>query len=158
MPDPISILFLCTGNICRSPTAEGVFRDRVERAGLADRVRIDSAGTGGWHAGGPPDPRSVAAAARRGYDLSHQRARQVTVADCSAFDLLVVMDRSHLAALDRLCDRGRARLMLDFVPDGPGGDVPDPYYGGGGFDHVLDLIEAACDGLLDHVRTHHLDP
>jgi protein-tyrosine phosphatase len=158
MSDPIRILFLCTGNICRSPTAEGVFRDRVERAGLSERVQIDSAGTEGWHAGDPPDARSMATAAHSGYDLSRQRARQVTAADCAAFDLLIVMDRSHLTALDRLCGRGRARLLLDFAADGPGGDVPDPYYGAeGGFDRVLGMIESASDGLLAHVRTQHLD-
>lgn len=152
----IKLLFVCTGNICRSPTAEGVFRARAATAGLAHRFTLDSAGTHGYHIGEPPDPRSCEAALRRGIDLSAQRARKVTVADFSRFDLLLVMDRGHLRALQALATpdhADRAHLFLRFAPRLGLQDVPDPYYGGpDGFEQVLDLIEAASDGVLDHLR------
>ena len=144
------VLFVCMGNICRSPTAEGVMRGLVADAGLTDRIEIDSAGTGGWHAGAPPDGRSVAAAARRGIRLTGA-ARQVTRADFEDFDLLVAMDRENLADLSAIAPPGtghKIRLLL-----GEGRDVPDPYYGGPhGFENVLDLVETACEQLLDELR------
>lgn len=152
----IKLLFVCTGNICRSPTAEGVFRARAGMAGLAHRFTLDSAGTHGYHIGEPPDPRSCEAALRRGVDLSTQRARKVTAPDFSHFDLLLAMDRGHLRALQALAppeQADRAHLFLRFAPRLGLKDVPDPYYGGpDGFEQVLDLIEAASDGLLEHLR------
>jgi protein-tyrosine phosphatase len=151
------ICFVCLGNICRSPTAEGVFRKLVEDAGLADRVVIDSAGTGGWHAGELPDPRSRDAASRRGYDLTH-RARKFTPGDFDRFDLVLAMDRDNYDSLQRLA-RGRThvppiRLLRSFDASAPAdAEVPDPYSGeDDGFEHVLDICERACRGLLDHVR------
>jgi protein-tyrosine phosphatase len=149
------LLFVCLGNICRSPTAEGVMRHLVREAGLEDRITIDSAGTGGWHVGSPPDERATTAAARRGITLSGA-ARQVTVADFDAFDLLLVMDReNHAELLRRAPDdeaRGKVRFLREFDPESRArGDleVPDPYYGAErGFEEVLDLVEAACRGLL----------
>ena len=149
------ILFVCMGNICRSPTAEGVFRRLVsERApGLA--VEIDSAGTHGYHVGEPPDARAVAAAARRGIDLRAIRARSVNDEDFDRFDLIVAMDRLNLATLvDRspAHARERIRLFMDFADGNPIDDVPDPYYGGPiGFEQVLDLAEEAAEGLLREV-------
>ncbi|NDV11874.1 low molecular weight protein-tyrosine-phosphatase [Crenobacter caeni] len=142
-----AILFVCMGNICRSPTFEAVLRARLSEAGLAGRVTVDSAGTHGYHAGERPDRRSQQAAARRGYDLSGQRARQVVVADFSRFDLILAADAANLAALARLRPaRARARVELALSVIEPGMEVPDPYYGGGeGFDAVLDLAEAAAE-------------
>jgi len=152
----VRLLFICTGNICRSPTAEGVFRARAMQAGLEHRVRVDSAGTHGYHIGDAPDPRSCTAALRRGIDLSSLRGRKVTVQDFDRFDLLLAMDRGHLRALQALAppDKAdRAHLFLRFAPRLGLKDVPDPYYGGPeGFEQVLDMIEAASDGLLDHLR------
>jgi protein-tyrosine phosphatase len=146
----VRILFVCMGNICRSPTAEGVMRSLVREEGLEGRVVIDSAGTGGWHAGEPPDARATDAAQRRGIELDGA-ARQVEPEDFERFDLLLAMDRENLAALRRLAPddeaRGKVRLLLGDR------DVPDPYYGGArGFEDVLDLVESACRGLLDEVR------
>lgn len=152
------ICFVCLGNICRSPTAEGVMRAMVARAGLADRVELDSAGTGRWHLGEPPDPRTVEAAARRGIVLDHV-ARQVTPADFARFDLLCAMDTDNARALARIAhgaaDRAQIRLLRSFDPQAPeAAEVPDPWYGGErGFEEVLDLCEAACRGLVAHVRT-----
>jgi protein-tyrosine phosphatase len=155
----VRILFVCMGNICRSPTAEGVMRRLVREAGLEDRVEVDSAGTGGWHAGDPPDARATAAARRRGTTLEGA-ARQVTVEDFDRFDLLLAMDGSNLHELRQLAPdetaRARTRLLRELDPASAGLvdlDVPDPYYGGPrGFDTVLDLVEAACEGLLEEVR------
>jgi len=152
------VLFVCTGNICRSPTAEGVFRRLVTDASLQDAFDIDSAGTQGYHIGDPPDPRSIDAARARGYDLTQLRARQVRQRDFERFDLIVAMDRSHLATLDRMAqptEREKLRLMLDYAASTqPMRDVPDPYYGSAqGFEQVLDLLEGACAGLLESVRT-----
>lgn len=149
----IRILFVCTGNICRSPTAEGVVRRMAEDDALAGRLILDSAGTGGWHVGDAPDPRAVAAARQRGYDLSGIRARQVSARDFEAFDLIVAMDRSHRDRLLAIAPDDAAekvRLFLEFADDAPGTlDVPDPYYGAdNGFETVLDLIEAGSRGLL----------
>jgi protein-tyrosine phosphatase len=156
----IRVLFVCLGNICRSPTAEGVFRDRVARAGLAHAIATDSAGTHDYHIGDPPDPRARAAARRRGVDISDLRGRQIARADFEHFHYVLAMDRSNLRNLSRLCPKGaesRLRLFLEFAPDGAPDEVPDPYYGGAeGFEHVLDLAEAAADGLLAHIREFHL--
>lgn len=164
-PARFGVLFVCLGNICRSPTAEGVFRRDVARAGLGDVVRIDSAGTGAWHVGHPPDARSQAAALRRGVDLSGQRARQVSRGDFLEFDLIVPMDRSNSARLEQLRPSlvagerrlAEVRLMLAFserlVAAGID-EVPDPYDGGPeGFDRVFDLIEEASAGLLARLRS-----
>jgi protein-tyrosine phosphatase len=155
----VRILFVCMGNICRSPTAEGVMRGLIAESELEHRIAIDSAGTGGWHVGDPPDARSVAAAARRGVRLEGA-ARQVRRSDFEQFDLIVALDASNASALRRVApDAGAAakvRLLREFDPDVGASedlDVPDPYYGGeDGFDHVLDLVEAACRGLLHEAR------
>lgn len=151
------ILFVCLGNICRSPSAEAVMRRLVERRGLRDRIELESAGTGEWHVGEPPDERAAEAARRRGVELTG-RARQVTREDFERFDLIVAMDGSNLHALRRLApdegSRAKVRMMREFDPsaDPVDLDVPDPYYGGrGGFDHVLDLLQAACEGMLDEI-------
>ncbi|MDX9859502.1 MAG: low molecular weight protein-tyrosine-phosphatase [Rhodospirillales bacterium] len=156
----VNVLFVCLGNICRSPAAEGVFRALVEREGLADRIACDSAGTGSWHVGKVPDARMRAAAKRRGYDLESLRGRQVTVGDFERFDYVLAMDGENLANLTVLCPPGReGRLgrLLDFAPGAGRRDVPDPYYGGAdGFERVLDLVEAGAAGLLADIRARHL--
>jgi len=152
----ISVLFVCMGNICRSPIAEVVFRRRVEEEGLSDRVSVDSAGTHGYHMGAQPDLRAQAAAARRCYDLSGLRARRVTREDLDAFDYVLAMDQGNLAHLHGLSpptQRHKTRLFLDFASNAQLREVPDPYYGPEeGFDLVLDLAEDAARGLLLHVR------
>ncbi|HEU0069723.1 MAG TPA: low molecular weight protein-tyrosine-phosphatase [Alphaproteobacteria bacterium] len=156
MSKPVSVLFVCMGNICRSPTAEGVFRDIVATAGLSAAIRTDSAGTHDYHIGEPPDPRSIKAAAARGIDISDLRARQVTRADFSRFDYVLAMDAQNHQALVRLCKadaRDCVRMFLDFASETKTREVPDPYYGGpDGFEQVLDLCEAASQGLLAHVK------
>lgn len=154
-PD-IQVLFVCMGNICRSPTAHGVFRAQVRTAGLERRIGIDSAGTHGFHVGALPDRRAIRAAAERGYDLPDLRARRVETADLERFHYVLAMDRANLQILQGL-DAGsgatRPVLLLDFVEDLRGREVPDPYYGAGnGFDDVLDLVEAGCAGLLEVIR------
>jgi protein-tyrosine phosphatase len=142
------ILFVCTGNICRSPTAEGVLRHLAREAGV--EVHVESAGTGGWHVGSPPDERAQHHAKGRGYDLSGQRARQVSPRDFQAFDLIVAMDRGHLRVLENQCPRAQHAKLRMLIP---GRDVPDPYYGGPeGFERVLDMVEVACRGLLQELR------
>ncbi len=148
----MKILFVCMGNICRSPMAEGVFRRVLaERAAHLD-VQIDSAGTHGYHVGAPPDRRACTAARRRGIDISMLAARSVAEADFTQFDYILAMDRDNLSDLHAVAapdDHGKIRLLMDFSPTNPGADVPDPYYGGAtGFERVLDLIEEAADGLL----------
>lgn len=151
---PKSILFVCMGNICRSPTAEGVLRERAALAGLP--LNIDSAGTHGYHVGEAPDRRSQQHALRRGYDLSRQRARQVQLDDFARFDLLLAMDGQNLALLKAKCppeQQHKLKLFLSYGQLDPQGEVPDPYYGGdAGFERVLDLIENAADGLIDALR------
>jgi len=146
------ILFVCLGNICRSPMAEGVFRRVAEEEGLIDRFEIDSAGLGDWHIGQAPDHRAQKAARSRGVDISSQSARQVVDEDFDRFDLVLAMDGSNLAELKARAPRearGKIRPFLDFAPQVGTKDVPDPFFGGTeGFDHVLDLIEAASRGLL----------
>jgi protein-tyrosine phosphatase len=160
MSRPIRILFVCMGNICRSPTAEGVMRGLVRDAGLEDEIVIDSAGTGGWHKGAAPDRRATDAARKRGVTLEGA-ARQVRRSDFDDFDLLLAMDRENLYELRALAPSGRVaeekvRLLREFDPASAGApdlDVPDPYYGGPrGFETVLDQAEAACRGLLDELR------
>lgn len=157
----IRVLFVCLGNICRSPMAEGVFRGRATSAGLSDQIIVDSAGTGAWHIGNPPDPRGQAAAARRGIDLSGQRARQIRQSDFTDFDYIVAMDQSNKDTISQLSPpdaKAQLHLFLDFAPSdvarSANNEVPDPYYGGDdGFEVVLDLIEAASDGLLAYVSS-----
>jgi protein-tyrosine phosphatase len=151
------ICFVCLGNICRSPTAEIVMEKLIAEAGLADRVTIDSAGTGAYHCGEDADPRTRAAAARRGLEITHL-ARQFTAADLDRFDLLIAMDGENLAKLRRLIGQRPApelRLLRSFDPTAPSeAAVPDPYYAGGdrGFEEVLDQCERACAGLLAYAR------
>jgi protein-tyrosine phosphatase len=149
------ILFVCMGNICRSPTAEGVFRRLVEERAPQSGLEIDSAGTHAYHVGEPPDERAIAAAARRGIDLRRLRARQVEAADFERFDLIVAMDRLNRETLLGNCPescRPRIRLFMGFAGDSEIEDVPDPYYGGPlGFEQVLDLAEEASAGLLDEI-------
>ena len=151
-----SVLFVCTGNICRSPTAEAVFRRLVRDAGLDGRFTTDSAGTHDYHTGEPPDARACRHATRRGYDLSMLRARRVEDEDFSRFDLIIAMDRGHLRMLQRECPeehRHKLHLFMHFAPRLGADDVPDPYYGGPEhFEAVLDMVEAAAAGLLDHLR------
>lgn len=156
------ILMVCLGNICRSPTAEAVLRHKLAEAGLADQVEVDSAGTHAYHIGSPPDERSQRHAGLRGYDLAALRARKVNEQDFAAFDMLLAMDWDNLAILENECpdDPGlkrKLRRLTEFVPaHSPHAGaqvVPDPYYGGpAGFDTVLDLVEAACEGVVAHVR------
>ena len=156
---PIRVLFVCLGNICRSPVAEGVFRRLVDARGLAEHVEIDSAGTGPWHAGDPPDHRMTAAAQARGTDLSALRGRQLALADLTGeqpFDHVFVMDKSNLhdtLALDPDGDHGtRVRLFREFDPEPGDYQVPDPYYGGAeGFDHVIDIVERTAAAVLDRL-------
>jgi protein-tyrosine phosphatase len=155
----VRLLFVCLGNICRSPTAEGVMRSLVEREGLSGQIELDSAGTGSWHVGSRPDARARSAARARGIRLDG-RARQVSARDLQEFDLVLAMDRSNLEDLRELAagpqERDKVRLLREFDPaitDGRDLDVPDPYYGaGGGFEEVLDLVQSACEGLLVEVR------
>ena len=145
---------VCLGNICRSPTAQGVFEKAIENRGLGDVINVDSAGTGDWHLGQPPDPRSVAAAAARGYDLSTQRARQVTDDDFERFDWILAMDSNNLRDLMKRCPttaEHKLQLFLSFAGS-EHESVPDPYYSGDkGFELVLDLVEVASDNLLSHL-------
>lgn len=147
------------GNICRSPTAQGVFARLVDESGLSEAIHVDSAGTHAYHVGEPPDSRASAAALRRGVDLSEQRARRVDAGDFELFDYVLAMDTSNYEDLAELClpeQRDRLHLFLDFAPDLASRDVPDPYYGGStGFERVLDLIETAARGLLADIRHRH---
>ena len=163
MPEvrPVGVLFVCTGNICRSPTAEGVLRAKAKTRGVAGQVRIDSAGTHDYHVGEAPDPRAIRHAQRRGYDLSALRARQVTRRDFTDFDHVLAMDRGHLdilRALEPAGARARVALLLEHSLAWRGEDVPDPYYGGAAdFDEVLDRVEEACDRLLDVILSESRD-
>ena len=157
----VRVLFVCMGNICRSPLAQGVFEQVVRREGLEAEIEADSAGTHGfYHEGEPPDPRARRSAARRGVDLSTQRARLLGKEDCQSFDYVLTMDEENYRTVAALC-RGRGdavvRPFLDYAPDRPEREIPDPYYGGpDGFDLVMDLAEAASEGLLRDIRQRHL--
>jgi protein-tyrosine phosphatase len=154
---PYSVLFVCMGNICRSPTAHGVFRQKVMDQGLAQWVEVDSAGTHNYHPNSPPDERSQEHAAKRGYDLSDLRARQINAEDFDRHDLILVMDWDNLALVQDECPpqhQAKVRRLTEFCIESDATVVPDPYYGGAsGFDKVLDLVEDACDGLLQHVSS-----
>ncbi len=156
----VKVIFVCSGNICRSPTAEGVFRSIVDAAGLSDQIEIDSAGTGSWHEGEWVDARSTEAAQRRGIDLSIIRARQIDRYDYYENDYILAMDGTNFKSLNRTCPEDHRRkitMFLDFAPHLNVRDVPDPYYGGPqGFDYVLDLVEAASKGLLADIQDKHL--
>lgn len=154
----IKVLFICMGNICRSPTAEGVFRQVVEQASLSDQINIDSAGTHAYHIGSQPDHRAQSAALNRGIDLSSQRGRKVESSDFDTFDYILAMDDSNHSDLQAVANGSADNLhmFLKFAENFSESDVPDPYYGGDqGFEHVLDLIEDASKGLLAHIRDKH---
>lgn len=154
--EKIRVLFVCMGNICRSPTAHGVFVDLARRHDMEQRIHVESAGTHAYHVGKPPDPRAQEAARRRGIDLARMRARQVDAGDFEMFDYILAMDRDNLLILQELCPtehRHKLGLFLEYAPHLGESEVPDPYYGGAsGFERVLDMIEAAAEGLLQHVR------
>ena len=151
----MKLLFVCMGNICRSPTAEGVFRKLAIESGLSGQLEIDSAGTHGFHAGSPPDPRSVAHAARRGVDLTRLRAREVVAADFERFDYVIAMDDENVRQLKAFCPdhfSGKIELLLKYADRSQRREVPDPYQGSAkDFELVLDLIEQGCQGLVDHL-------
>lgn len=153
---PASVLFVCLGNICRSPTAQGVFEHKLAQQGLSHLIKTDSAGTSGWHIDEPPDFRTIKAAQNRGYELSHLRGRQFQRDDFDAFDYILVMDESNLTDVNALKPanyEGHLGLLLDFANNTSLREVPDPYHGGEkGFYVVLDLVEDACDGLLTHLK------
>jgi protein-tyrosine phosphatase len=162
MADPAKrkVLLVCMGNICRSPIAEGVLRKVLENSGLAKLVDVDSAGTHGYHVGEPPDPRAIAVAGRRGYDIKALRARRVRRDDFSAFDLVLAMDRENLANLLEICPpvyQSRVKLLLSYSRDIDIHEVPDPYYGGeAGFEAVLAMVENAALGLVEALRREDL--
>ena len=155
----VRVLFVCMGNICRSPTAEAVFRNQVRAAGLQEAIAIDSAGTHDYHIGEPPDPRTRQAASRRGYDMSMLRGRQVSRSDFRKFDYVLAMDESNLSGLKRMRPQdfdGHLGLFLAFARHHAEREVPDPYYGGAlGFENVLNMVEDAAQGLLEHIRQTH---
>ncbi|UHD17700.1 low molecular weight protein-tyrosine-phosphatase [Thiocapsa bogorovii] len=156
----VRVLFVCMGNICRSPTAHGVFRKLVVERGLSHCVEIDSAGTHAYHVGEPPDRRARATALERGIDIGDLRARLAERSDFESFDYVLAMDRDNYRILSGFCPAGmesKLRLFMEFAPDLGVRDVPDPYYGGaGGFDQVFDLVEAASQGLLEDLLQRHL--
>jgi len=158
MTEQVKVLFVCMGNICRSPTAEGVFRHKVEQAKLGNIILIDSAGTHAYHVGEPPDARAQQAALQRNIDLRKLRARRVSTDDFYEFDYVIAMDESNKEDLLSICPEGfeeKVHLFLDFS-DSKQRDVPDPYYGQGrGFEIVLNLVEDAADALLKHIQTCH---
>lgn len=156
----VKVLFVCMGNICRSPMAEGAFRQILESAGLTEQIYVDSAGTHSYHVGAPPDARGQATAQRRGIDLRGLRARKVTEMDLAEFDYVLAMDQDNFADLLELSPntelRRRIHLFLDFAPGLPEREVPDPYYGGPtGFERVMNLVEEAGRGLLTQIREQH---
>lgn len=156
----IKVLFVCMGNICRSPMAEGVFRDLLEKVGLEDKIYIDSAGTHSYHLGAPPDIRSQQTTRRRGIDIKDIKARRVTTEDFTKFDYLLAMDKENYTHLLNACPqpecRPKIQLFLDYAPGIELEEVPDPYYGGlNGFEQIMDLVEEAAKGLLRHVRAQH---
>ena len=155
---PVSVLFVCMGNICRSPTAHGVFQALVEEHGLANRILVDSAGTHSYHIGSPPDPRSQSTAHGRGVDLSGLRARRFESRDFHDFDYLLAMDNDNLAdmlAIRPETARARAELMLNYSQRFRQKEIPDPYFGNDGFDLVFEMVDDAARGLLRHIRERH---
>ena len=156
----VKVLFVCMGNICRSPTAHGVFRNLVEKEGLLHAIGIDSAGTHAYHLGNPPDKRAQATALGRGVDLSDLLARRVVPEDFDAFDYVLAMDQDNYMALCEICPDQhveKVHMFMDFAPHMRTREVPDPYYGGpAGFDRVFDLVEAASAGLLEEIKRRHL--
>jgi protein-tyrosine phosphatase len=155
----VRVLFVCLGNICRSPLAQGVFENILRREGLEDEVFVDSAGTGSWHLGHPPDERAQSSAGLRGLDISTQRARRIEPNDCQSYDYILTMDEENYRAVAPLCRGGSAvvRPFLGFASDSAETEVPDPFYGGPqGFERVLDLVEEASEGLLEDIRQRHL--
>lgn len=156
----VRVLFVCLGNICRSPTAEGVFRKMVETAALTSQIKIDSAGTHAYHVGDPPDERAQLACQRRGIDISDLRGRRASAEDFRKFDYVLAMDHENHENLLAVSPKGlehKLRLMMEFAPNRPEQEVPDPYFGGeSGFDRVLDMIEEAARGLLEDIRRQHL--
>lgn len=156
----ISVLMVCMGNICRSPTAHGIFEEMVKRTGASDQVSVDSAGTHAYHVGKPPDPRAQETALKHGLDLSSQRARCALSEDFTKFDFILAMDKENYSNLAAICPaemREKLHLFMDFASDYETNEVPDPYYGGkGGFDRVFDMVESASRGLLDNIRKNHL--
>ena len=161
----VSVVFVCMGNICRSPTAEGVFRYVVTQEQLSDRIKIDSAGTHAYHIGESPDPRSQSTAKNRGVDLSSQRARKIAIKDFTEFDYVIAMDRSNHEILKRLSisvedgvPKSKLHLFMEFANNSEFDEVPDPYYGGGnGFERVFDMVKAASEGLLEHIILNDLN-
>ena len=155
----INVLFVCLGNICRSPTAHGLFEHTVKQAGLAEHIHVDSAGTGGWHIGNPPDSRAQATALARGYDISQLKARQVDSVDYNKFDYILGMDRQNILDLNALKPssyQGISGLFLEIAGVGDGLEVPDPYYGGDAhFKEVIHLVEQGCEGLLTRIQREH---
>jgi protein-tyrosine phosphatase len=161
---PIKVLFVCLGNICRSPLAEGVFRDLVQEAGLEEQITIASAGTGRWHVGEPPDPRMRETARRHGLNIDDQRAQQIVARDLEHYDYVFAMDRSNYTTIRELDDRehfaGKVQLFREFDPHPDDKNVPDPYYGSGsdGFEHVFQIVERTARRILDHlIETHDLE-
>lgn len=156
----VKVLFVCLGNICRSPSAEGVFRKLVTDQGLGEYIQIDSAGTHAYHVGSPPDERARAAALQRGIDMSGLRGRQVDEGDFYLFDYILAMDRDNEYNLQQICPpdhETKLRLFMDYADNWNEREVPDPYYGGhAGFERVLDMIEDAAAGLLEDIRKNHL--
>lgn len=146
------------GNICRSPISQGVFENVLRREGLQDEVEVDSAGTGAWHVGSAPDDRAIESAAARGLDISGQRARKISPEDCAYFDYVLTMDEQNFRSVSAMCGGdATVRPFLDFDPDSPEREVPDPYFDGpDGFEHVIDLVEAASEGLVGDIRKRHL--
>jgi protein-tyrosine phosphatase len=156
----VKVLFVCMGNICRSPLAHGLFEHRVESVGLADRIVIDSAGTHAYHVGNMPDPRSQETALSHGFDLSTQRARKVAPGDFEQFDYVLAMDNDNHALLSAQCPdeyRYKLKLMLEYAPQLAETEVPDPYYGGAsGFEQVYQLLDVAVDGLMADIKVRYL--
>lgn len=160
MSNKVKVLFVCMGNICRSPLAHGLFEDRVAKEGLSDRISVDSAGTHAYHVGEKPDPRSQETAMRHGIDLNAQRARKVDASDFQQFDYVIAMDRDNHAQLMGRCSgehQHKLKLFLEYAPHLDEREVPDPYYGGPeGFEHIYRLIDEAAKGLLTDIRDRHL--
>ncbi len=156
----VRVLFVCMGNICRSPTAQGVFRKLVEEMGLEEVVEVDSAGTHAYHVGNPPDLRAQETARRRGLELSDLRARQVRQEDFERFDYILAMDEDNHYSLSLICPlehQGKLKLLMEYAEHWGEREVPDPYYGGDqGFERVFDMVEEACRGLLEEIRSRHL--